>query len=165
MSRRSADLNIVTETREINGFAVTCKQLPVVRSLKLMAKVANIAMPIMGQLAPFLEPDGEGGVRLKPVDMDKLAVPMASIFAKVGEDNIQSLMRDLLMSTSVMIELDDGQRALKQLDSDDMINMVFGGDLKTLLMVMGFSLQVNFRSFFPAGGPSAAKGTKPKVNP
>jgi hypothetical protein len=53
---------------------------------------------------------------------------------------------------------------LRKLDNDGAINLTFGADLKSLLAVMGFSLQVNFGGFFGGNGV-AAKPETPNPSP
>lgn len=153
------------ETEDIGEFKVSTTQLPVMSSLPVMARIANIAMPILGQLAPFIEQTADGELRMKKMDPQKMAPALAAIFAQIGEDQIVSLARDLLRTTKVMRTLPNGERKFADLDSDAAINAVFGGDLKTVLAVMAFALKVYFASFFSGRGSNDAAATTETESP
>ena len=153
---RNHDPEIVMEDREIQGRKFKVIQFHVITGIAVMARITNIIMPVLGRLAPYLEKDNEGGLRLKSIDPANLAIPLATVFASVGDDKIVDLVCDLLKQTSVFVYAKDGTVTLRKLDSSANINRTFGGDLKLLLAVAAFSLQVNFKDFFKG---AAAKAT------
>lgn len=150
------DPEIVMEDREIASRKFKVIQYHVITGVAVMARISNIVMPLIGSLAPYLEKDDEGGLKLKSTEPADLAVPLARIFSSVGDDKIVPLVRDLLRQASVFVYAPDGTVSLRALDNDAAVNRTFGGDLKTLLAVCAFSIQVNFRDFFR--GTAAGKG-------
>lgn len=161
MSKKMGIASIETvKDANVSGYHLECTQFDVIRSLKMMAVVAPIVMPMIGQFAQFMEPDGDGGVTLMDldkIDTTKLALPLASIFSSIGPDKIVKLARDLLEDTQAMTHDEKGQSILRQLNTESDIINVFGSDLKGMLMAMGFSLKVNFASFFSGSGTGAKK--------
>jgi hypothetical protein len=158
---KNADPSIAMVDREIGHRKFKVTQYHVITGLAVMARVTNLVMPLLGKLSPYLEKDGEGGLRLKSTEPADLAVPLATIFSSVGDDKLVGLVRDLLRQTQVFIYAPDGTVSLRPLDTDAAINRTFGGDLKTILAVCAFSIQVNFADFFR--GTGEAKGATPET--
>lgn len=129
-----------TETRVIGGLDVTVTQFDAMRSLGLTARLGKILVPAL---------IAAEGVSMQD-DVRALAPALAELFSNLDPAGAQDLARQLTAGTAVVKE---GKQF--SLGSDDAINLAFDGDLRTLLEVMKFSLEVNFGDFF-SGAPAVA---------
>lgn len=128
-----------SETRTINGMQISCTQMPVCASYEVAAKVGALI--------------GAGASELKGID-----------FASFGQSDITQfgpglsvIMSELVKDPELPLQLVNGMTVvvdgrLKELSATkESVNAVFGGDLKTYLLALKFSLELNFASFFGGG--------------
>lgn len=134
-----------TETRDIDGLTVTSTQLPAMRSFALMARLGKVIAPALGMVEGVSLTSGIGA----------LAPALAQLFAQLDGAEAESLAREVLASTSVVV---DGRRL--ELSRTEMINLAFEGRIKTMLATLKFALEVNYGDFF-AGGLSGAAAPAP----
>lgn len=133
-----------TETRDIEGFQVTCTQLQVTKAYGMAAKIGKLI--------------GAGASELKDVDMSggfgnmdhsKLGGALNAVLDQLVQDpDIPLQLTNGCMSVVV-----DGRR--HDLDGTEArINHVFGGNLKAYLLTLKFALEMNFSDFFGGDLPA-----------
>lgn len=125
-------MNLKTDTRTIDGIEFTTQQLPALSSFALMAKLGKLLAPIIGSI---------NGISLDS-DLSSLGPALTQLFSQLDGKESQNLAREILPSTSAII---DGKQIT--LSTPEAINYVFSGKLKTMLLVLKFSLEVNFSDF------------------
>lgn len=134
------------ESRVIDGLEVTTAQLPVMRASALMARLGRVFTPALtkiGSLADLTLSD----------DVSALAPALMALFEQLDGGEAQALIRESLAGTSV---IQDGKQI--PLSSEEAINLVFTGRLRTMLLVMKFALEVNYADFFDVGALAKLKG-------
>jgi hypothetical protein len=144
------------DTRIIDGLEVRTSQLPALRSLALSARLGRVAAPALAAL-------GASGGSLKGAG-EALIPALTDLCSRLSEGEVESLACDILAATSVVIDDGKGPRVLT-LNNRQMIDLAFAGRFKTMLLVIGFALEVNYADFFDTAdgektSPSAAPGAK-----
>lgn len=124
-----------TETKVIDGLEVKTTQLPAMRGLALYSRLGRVDMPV-----PILA----------TLDRDSSA-PLEVGFSHMPHDEVAALVREILASTHCT----HGGK-ITPLGSDDAIIRVFSGNLKQLLAVCWFAVQVQFADFFAAASDTAS---------
>lgn len=142
-----------TETRTFDDLEVTSQQLPAMRALKLLPRLARL-------LAPALASLGTGKIDLQ-ADVSSIANVLSQALEPLDDNQVEALSRDLLADTTVVLTDETGKRRNQTLGSVAAINSVFSGRLPAMLKAMALSVEVNFSDFFPASAPSAP----PKESP
>ena len=106
-------------------------------ALGLLAKLAKSLGPALSSLSA-LDQD---------TDVRELGPTLRHALASLDPAEAQALALELFKQTSVLI--DDGGRALRRIEltSQQKVDQVFNGRLKTLFKTLGFAMRVNFASF------------------
>lgn len=112
---------------------VKTTQLPAIRAFRLMNRLAKL---VGGSLV------GLRGVGFK-ADVKHLAPVLAELFDRLDPDEAEQLVLQILNATLVV----SNGKAIS-LHNNDAIDGVFGGRLMTMLKVMAFALEVNYKDFF-----------------
>lgn len=129
-----------TDKRTIDGLDFTTTQLPAMVALGLVPRLGRVVAPTISRLSTMAGADDVGPA-------------LAELFASLDASEAQSLARDLLRATTVVV---DGRQL--PLDRDEMINAAFGGKLATMMKALWFVVQTNFADFLKAA--SVASGSK-----
>ncbi len=115
-------------------------QLPALRAFKLMTRLGKLLGPSLAQLK---------GVKLK-AKADALLPVLTTLFEALEPDEAESLAQQILEGTLVIA----GGKSVT-LNSQPAIDAVFGGRLLSMLRVMSFAVEVNYRDFFRGLAPGA----------
>lgn len=130
-----------TEVREIHGLTVTSTQLPPMRSVMLMTRMARLGLPAFAKMEGLTI----GG--LGQLDLSALAPALAELFGRLSDRDAADLVRAILEGTSVR----EGNGKSVELINDGAIDTVFSGRLPALFAVVRFCVEVNYRDFFAGG--------------
>lgn len=145
-----------SDTRIIDGLEVRTSQLSALRSLALSARLGRVAAPALSAL-------GAGHGSLKAAGGAMLIPALTDLCSRLSEGEIETLACDILASTSVVLDDGKGPRIIP-LNSRQTIDLAFAGRFKTMLLVIGFALEVNYADFFDTAAdeksPSAAPEAK-----
>lgn len=134
-----------TESQIIDGLEVSSTQLPAMRAFALMTRLGKIIAPVLGNAE---------GLSMQ-TDLKDLGPILTAVFTQIDVAGAGALVTEILAGTSV--QLDGRIIALGQATS---VDIVFSGRLPTMMSVIRFALEVNFRDFF-----SAAKTEKVAAAP
>lgn len=131
-----------SETRVIGGHTVTSTQLPSTRSFGLLTKLGKILSPVVGELGPLF--DAKAGLAgLLTQDVSKIGPALTALFGHLADEDLGKLQSEIFAHTRVMR---DGR--LLELRDPNIVDLVFGADLKALLGALAFAIEVNYRDFF-----------------
>lgn len=108
-----------TEERTIDGVRVTLTQLPAMRALKLLPRLGKILAPVLGHLNT------------------DVAAALPLLFDRLTGEELEDITKELLSTA-----LADGKPLLQVMD------LVFQGRPETVLKVLKFALEANYRGFF-----------------
>lgn len=134
-------MDLATTEREIDGLKVSTTQLGAWRALDLTPRIGAVLAPALEKLA------GMPAATITGADLELIAPVLGALFARTNGKEVQALVKDLLVSTSVIV---DGRKV--ELTSAGAIDSVFGARLMTLLRVVWFVLTVNYSDFIGAAG-------------
>jgi len=124
-----------TKEKKIDGRSVKVTQLSARKSLQLKFKLARILGPVLGALA-------DKGGSIMDADID-LLLAMEKLFSQVNEDTAFPIIMEILKPAFV----DD-----VAIDSEEKFNHAFENDLLFMYKVIGFALEVQFKSFLGGKG-------------
>lgn len=133
-------MGVKTHEKNINGRTFTVSQFPAMRGWKTFVKLSKGLLPALASVAGSLKGDGEKLSDLE-INGDGLAKAVEILLTELDEDKSEILIKELLALTFV-----DGQPVMPQFD------IVFQGDYGTLIKVLIFSVEVNFKSFLDVSG-------------
>jgi len=120
---------VETKTRSIDGLNFGVTQLPAMRGLRLFNRLGRVLAPAVARAAAS-QTDGE-------VQLEGLAGALDLLFAKLSDDELEGITRELLWNATV-----EGRPLLQELDA------TLGGKVGTLLKLVGFAVEVNYGGFF-----------------
>lgn len=126
-----------TESKEIDGHDVKVGKFPATVGLKLKFKLFQKISPGLTTLAKGLD-NSEDGFSSKNLDLSVLPEALDKFFSVLDPDQFLKICLDLLQTTHV-----DNKHAGKIEIFDDM----FAGEFGLLYKVLGFVVEVNFKSF------------------
>jgi hypothetical protein len=138
------------ETQTIDGVQFTVQQLPAMRSMKLMHKLAKALGPAM------LKAVGSGG-SLKELNLGNAGDAAQMLFEKFSADDFEALIRELL--ETALVTRGGSQIPLMPVFDDEMC-----GKPDTVLKLLRFALSVNYQSFWKGLSASVA-ALVPQVSP
>lgn len=125
-----------SRSQDIDGLTFTVTQLPAMRSVLLLHKLAKAAGP------GILKALGGGG--LLQQDVGGLSDAVASAFDRFSGADLESLVRELFETTTVT--LPEGRTAPLM----PVFNEVLAGKPGTVLKALRFALSVNYSDFWGA---------------
>lgn len=130
-----------TQEKEIDGFRFSVQQLPGMRSLRLMHKLAKALGPgVLKALSGAPEGAG-GGVSLGNLDLGNLADGLSLLFDKFSADDFEAVVRELF-ETATVTENGNTFPMMQVFDN------TFAGRPDVVLKAVQFALEVNYKSFF-----------------
>lgn len=135
-----------TETKAIDGITLTVQQLPAMRALKLMHRLARSVGPAMLRALSGVDlgtAQASPGGLMSRVKLDDVATGLQSALAAFSEADLEALVKELFETTMV----DRGGQTMPLLPVFD---DVFQGAPLTILKAVRFALEVNFGNFFAA---------------
>ncbi len=132
-------MGLKTEEREIDGLKVSSTQLGAWKALDLTPRIGRVLAPALEKLAAV------PGDKLTNADLTLVAPVLGALFARTDGKEIQALVKDLLVNTSVIA---DGRKV--ELTTAGAIDSVFGGDVMSLCRVVWFVLTLNYSDFIGA---------------
>jgi len=141
---------VETEEREIDGLSVSVTQFPARFGFKMQVKLARIFGPVFGEIVsgvsdkPNKKSDSSSedvSIMDKDIDLKKLGSAIEKLFNILDESKSESLVFELLNLTRI------DKKEINQSSFD----MIFAGKYLTLYKILGFVLEVNYKSFFGEG--------------
>ncbi len=138
---------LTSEIKTIDGISFEVTQFPAMRGFALLAKLLKLLGPAIGAL---------GSVQGISADTDISAIgpALSTAFMSLDPDQASALALDILKCTAATISDEKGMRRV-ELSSSQSVDLVFSSRLKTMLQVLVFAVQVNYRDFFSGSVPSA----------
>lgn len=131
---------LATETRDIGGREFTCVQFGAMASYRLFARLGKVVGPAIQAMGGAKLAD-----ELEDTDLSEFAPALSALLENLASD--PSLVVELLKQTSTEI---NGRNAY--LTDEKRIDAAFEeGGLKSMLLALKLSLEVNFASFFAEG--------------
>ncbi len=140
------------ESQEIGGIKFDTRQLPAMRAFKLLTRLLKVVGPALGALSG-LDPS---------TSLDSAGPALAGALAKLDPDEASSLVLQILAGTKAWIMDTNGLKGV-DLMTQDSIDLVFGGKLKTMLQVIVFVCRCNFSDFFPENPSSGGLSPAPSA--
>lgn len=138
-----------TDTRTIDDLEVHSSQLPALRAFALFARMGKVLAPALGKMQ---------GLSMQ-ADVSALGPALSELFSRLDGAEAKELAKEILCATVVLVE---GKRLT--LSTDEAINMVFNGKLRTFIKTMAFALEVNFADFIAAVRDSVPAAALEKAN-
>lgn len=131
-----------TQEKEIDGLRFAVQQLPAMRSMRLLHKLARAIGP---GLLKSLSGAGDvsAGVKVADMDVGDMADGIGMVFDRFSADDLEALIRELFESATVA----EGGNTLPLMPVFD---NVMAGRPTTVLKAVRFALEVNYRDFFGA---------------
>lgn len=119
------------------------KPFPAFKAANLTGELASVLSPLLGALAPLV---GEGD--LMDMDVNKAAEALAGS-AIINGDQLEALMKKLLLGGNIVIEYEDEEGETQQdvLDKD-LADEVFCGNVQDMFVLCVHVIKMNFNGFF-----------------
>ncbi len=134
-----------TETKTIDGVEFTTIQFPAMRSFELLAKLVKQIGPALA-LMSSVDPDTQ---------ITDLAPHLMSALSGLEPAAARALVVDVLSNTQALLRDANGQASLVELNRTETIDRVFSGKLRTMFVVLGHALKVNYGDFTEGSAPNA----------
>lgn len=132
---------LATEHLQIGDLQFTTTQLPAMRSLQLLTKLAKTVGPALGALMN-LDPNTQ---------LEDAGAGLTGALGTLDPSVAQGLVLEILAGTSVMGP--DGRSM--SLSTSGNVDLTFSAKLKMLFQVLGFVIKVNYRDFIEGSAPNA----------
>lgn len=114
------------------------------KAANLTGELASVLAPLFGVLAPFMNKD----VDLGTTDVAELAPALSGLTA-LDSDRLESLMRKLLLSGNVVVELtDDNGKTDGERLTADIADELFCGSVQDMFVLCLQVIKQNFSGFF-----------------
>src|SRR5579859_3153297 len=123
---------IEPRTKEINGVAFTVRQLPAMRALRMLNRLARTIGPAMASLG------ASGGT----FDFESLATALAKLGDKLTDQELEGITRELLEGTT--FQPSDGSPGGALLPQFD---VALQGKPDVTLKLLAFALEANYGNF------------------
>lgn len=136
----------VTQSKEIDDLKVSVTQLPAGRGWRLFMKLNKTLLPAITKLVGSVK-DWEH----LDIDGDSLTEAVGLLLAEMEPEKSEALIKEILELTTV-----DGHEVVQTFD------LTFQGKYLTLIKVVAFSLEVNYKSFLPENGLQKIKAMTKK---
>lgn len=131
----------------IDEFKVIVTEWPARKAFKMKLKLTKILGPSVAEIFSGLDRKTAESVMNSNIDISKVGKAIEMLFEKMDEDQILSLIFEMLSSTRVNnLEINDQS-------FDDL----FKGKLQSVYKILGFVVEVNFGSFFGSSGIGLVK--------
>ena len=121
-----------------DGTIFNTTQFPAMHSLELMAQLMKTIGPALAALQ---------GVSVD-TDLSALGPALSGALAGLKPNEASQLVLAVLASTTAQVTNPSGQQKIMQLNSREVIDLVFSNKLKTLFDVLEHALKVNYSDFF-----------------
>lgn len=124
-----------TQSQDIDGTMFAVSQLPAMRSMRLMHRLAKAVGPAL------LKAAGGKAVSLKELDLSNAGEAAQMLFETFSENDFETLIRELLESATV-------EHEGRTIPLMPVFDVVMAGKPGTILKLLKFALEVNYGSFF-----------------
>lgn len=110
------------------------------KSANLSGELIAIASPLIAGLAPMIMKESD------PLNMniDSAMPGISQAFESISGDNIEMILKKLLVSKNIVVELDKGDTWL----DEDIANEIFCGNVQDMFILAFHVIQVNYSGFF-----------------
>lgn len=125
------------QDREIDGITFTVRPLLATRSLKLLARLNRALGPSLAVLAA-----AQG-----KVESDSLAEALKLLGEKLTDSELDGIVKEALDGATFAMTGPDGQPMIGVLAGK--LETLLQGRPETLLKLLAFALEVNYKGFFP----------------
>lgn len=146
---------IVTQTKNIDGHDFTVTQLPGFRSMRMLNRLMRVLGPGLAKLAGEVQnaqrklPKLRSVDQLLNVDVSAFGEGLTELFAKLSDDELESITRALLEGTRVKsATITKGQ----DIELLPVFDVVMQGRVWTSLKLLVFAVEVNYGDFFASMG-------------
>jgi len=151
-------MTLKAEEKTIDGHKVTVTQFPAWTAFNLQIKVIGLLGPsLITGLSGLKTLDFDlGNLNDEDFNFEKIGKAFTELFTKLTPEVSESIVRELIVSTRV-----DGQ----EIANDDIFDDIFSGKLDLMFKVVGYAVQVNYKSFLGLlntgkGKSRSKRGTK-----
>lgn len=128
---------IRTEERVVDGTWFQVTQLSPMRSTLLLQRLAKTAGPgIVALIA---------GGKSDELDPAAMSAAAGTLFEKLTPEDLQFVIRELLSNSQC--EFGEGTKRVRTSLTPELFDSVFADQLLMMFKVLGFALEVNYRSF------------------
>jgi len=135
-------MGLDTKEKEIDGMKIAVTQFPARSGFKLQAKLAGIFGPVIGEIIGGLNIKGKTKISEADIDFSKVSDALRVLFEKLDEERAYALVLEILQFTRA-----DGHEI-----NDNTFDQLFPGKYLTVYKTVGFTLEVNYGSFFGGSG-------------
>jgi hypothetical protein len=132
---------IKTESKVIGGHTYHVTQLPCGRSRVLLLRLFKVAGPAIGKLLD------SGGGKVSELEGKAIGDALAALAYGLNEQDLEFVV-DQCFGDNVTVELDGKKPRVTK----EFCELHFAGALDEFFKVIGFVLEVNYRSFFGGAG-------------
>ena len=131
---------IATQEKTIDGLRFAVTQLPAMKAFRTLNRIGRALGPALAK--------GLGALKGKLGDasVEALGGAATELFARLSDDELEALTRELLTFCTV-----DGKPLMPQFD------LVMQGRMGTLLKLLRFAFEVNYGDFFAGARGLAAQ--------
>jgi hypothetical protein len=134
---------ILTEKTTIAELEIETTQFMPMRAHKLLAKLARVLGPAIGEIGN-VEFDKDGDV--VNLNMESMGPALVGAFRELDDVQAEKLPLEILAGTSATGMI-DGHHARIDLGNLDGFNQAFAGRGAAMYLAMGFALKVNYARF------------------
>lgn len=134
-----------SESGRFGDLDFTTTRFPAMASLALLTRLAQSLGPALAALSG-VDP---------ATDVADMAPSLMAALSSLKPSEMESLVRDLFVRTSVTIPDAAGGRRLDFVDAKN-IDLVFSGKLKVMFECLWWVVRVNFSDFFPGSDRAVA---------
>jgi len=122
--------------KKINGRSCTVNQFPAFRGWRIFTKLSRYILPSLASAAGSVK-----NWENLEIEGDALASAVRTLFTELDADKSEELLRELLELTWV-----EGKEVIPQFD------ILFQGEYGFLVKLIGFVVEVNYKSFLGENG-------------
>lgn len=131
-----------TKEKEIDGIRFSVQQLPAMRGVLLMHKLARAVGPAMLKALSGAG-DSQKGVSIASVDLGGIADSVGLVFDRFSASDLEALIKELFETAT----LTDGANTFPVMQVFD---NVLAGKTSTIFKAIRFALEVNYQDFLGA---------------
>ena len=124
------------QERVIDDLKVSVSQFPAGKGWRLFMKINKTILPALSNLVGSIK-----SWETMDIDKDGLNKAIEVLLMELEPNKSEALIKEILELTTV-----DGQNAVQGFD------LLFQGRYLTLIKIVAFSVEVNYKSFLPEGG-------------
>lgn len=119
---------------------------PAFKAANISGEIIALMTPMLSAIAPALGKDKSA----LDMEVSEAAPYIAGAFSKLSGDKVEKLLRNLLLSGNVAVQMEGGMEA--QMMNEDLSNILFCANAQDMFILAYHVIKVNYKGFFEKFG-------------